>query len=219
MIETRDKILDAAERLFADGGYAATSLRSIMALAEVNVAAVHYHFRSKEALLEAVLLRRVGPANEERLRLLEEYERECGGEPTVEGVLEAFLLPTFEMAADAEQGGYTFVRLLGRLQAESEVLPKIVVQRFGPVLLRFADALTRALPELPSDELFWRARLALGATAQILRDAPRIKATLAGDTPDWQAMLHRLIPFLSAGFRAPLETMRYQAAGCLQEER
>jgi AcrR family transcriptional regulator len=216
MIETKDRILDSAERLFADGGYAATSLRSIMAEAGVNVAAIHYYFRSKESLLEAVLMRRIEPANAERLEALDRYERELGdGEIEVESILEAFLYPTFRMAADPDQGGYTFVRLLGRLQAESDLLPQLVVTRFGPVLLRFADALARALPELPQGELFWRARLAMGATSQILRDAPRIKSLMTSDMPDWKSMMERLIPFLSAGFHAPLGQPRYAVAGSL----
>jgi AcrR family transcriptional regulator len=221
MIETSSKILDAAERLFADGGYAATSLRSIMAEAGVNVAAIHYYFRSKESLLEAVLARRVEPANRERLRVLEEYEASTGeGRPEVEMILQAFLYPTFRMAADPEQGGYTFVRLLGRLQAESDHLPNIVLSRLGPVLLRFAGALAKALPELPPNELFLRARLAMGATAQLLRDAPRIRNLTPDEgAPDWESMLQRLIPFLSAGFRAPLETSRFQTAGSLQEKK
>jgi AcrR family transcriptional regulator len=179
MIETRDKILDSAERMFAEGGYAATSLRSIMSDAGVNVAAVHYYFRSKESLLEAVLSRRVEPANEERVGALEAYESSIGERGLqVDKILEAFLYPTFRMAADPDQGGYTFVRLLGRLQAESDMLPTIIFARFGPVLLKFADALARALPELPPQELFWRSRLAMGATAQILRDAPQIKSLM-----------------------------------------
>ncbi len=216
MIETRDRILDSAERLFADGGYAGTSLRRIMAEAGVNVAAIHYYFRSKESLLEAVLMRRVEPANEERLVALDRYEEHAPpGKLRVESILEAFLYPTFRMAADPHQGGYTFVRLLGRLQAESDILPQIVVARFGPVLLRFAGALARALPELPQSELFWRARLAMGATSQILRDAPRMKSAMTGEAPDWTSMRERLIPFLSAGFRAPFEQPRLEMAGSL----
>ncbi len=219
MIETREKILDSAERLFASGGYAATSLRSIMAEAGVNVAAIHYYFRSKESLLEAVLTRRVEPANRERLQALEYYEEQVGDGPLdVERVLEAFLAPTFQMAADPGQGGYTFVRLLGRLQAESDLLPRMVFGLFGPVLLRFAAALARALPALPQQELFFRARLAMGATAQVLRDAPQLKSVRHDQTLDWKATLERLVLFLSAGFQAPLEVPQYQTVGSLKED-
>jgi hypothetical protein len=161
-------------------------------------------------------MRRADPANQERLRVLEEYENSASNGPLpVEAILEAFMYPTFRMAADPNQGGETFVRFLGRLQAESDLLPTIVFSRFGPVLLRFADALARALPELPQNELFLRARLAMGATAQLLLDAPRI--TQEDATPDWESLLQRLIPFLSAGFRAPLECPRYQTAVSTQE--
>jgi AcrR family transcriptional regulator len=209
MIETRDRILDAAERLFAERGYAATSLRSIMAEAGVNVAAIHYHFHSKESLLEAILLRRLDPANRERLSALEDYEASVvDGRLEVDRILEAFLYPTFRMAADPASGGYTFIALLGRLQAESDLLPNIVFSRLGPVLLRFAGALGRALPDLPPSELFLRARLAMGAAAQVLRDAPHIHSLTQngagnGSLPHWESLMERIIPFLSAGFRVP----------------
>jgi hypothetical protein len=108
--------------------------------------------------------------------------------------------------------------LLGRLQAESDLLPNIVQSRLGPVLLRFADSLARALPELAPNELFLRARLAMGATAQVMRDAPMIKSLAGGQdgaSPDWNSMMERVIPFLSAGFHAPLEANRYQTAGAV----
>jgi AcrR family transcriptional regulator len=189
-----------------------------MAEAGVNVAAVHYYFRSKESLLEAVLRRRVEPANQERLEALEECERLSSGNPlSVERILEAFLSPTFRMATDPDQGGYTFVRLLGRLQADSDLVPGNLLSWFGPVLLRFGSALAQALPELPPDELFLRARLAMGATAQLLRDAPRIRTRVPDQTLDWESMRARLIPFLSAGFRAPMETAALHSAASSQE--
>ncbi len=236
MIETRDRILDTAERLFSERGYAATSLRSIMSAAGVNVAAVHYHFHSKESLLESILLRRLDPANRERLLALEKYEASVdGGSLDVDRILEAFLYPTFRMAADPGSGGYTFIALLGRLQAESDLLPNIVFSRLGPVLLRFADALARALPDLPQSELFLRARLAMGAAAQVLRDAPHIHSLTqngngAQALPHWESLMERIIPFLSAGFRVPYrggaefgflpEIIQDQTAGSpLQENR
>lgn len=99
MIDTKDKILDAAERAFSENGYTGVSLRSIIGEAGVNLAAVHYHFGSKEGLLKAVILRRVGPVNAERLAMLDACERAAGGgRLEVEKVLEAFLVPTFRMA-------------------------------------------------------------------------------------------------------------------------
>src|ERR1051325_10851408 len=91
---TRHRILDAAERRIAQQGVAATSLRQIIADAGVNLASVHYHFGSKEEMLDALIVRKAGPVNEERLAMLTRFEGEADPHPVaVERVLEAFLAP------------------------------------------------------------------------------------------------------------------------------
>ena len=100
MSDTKEKILDTAERLIGEQGYAATSLRHVIAEAGVNLAAVHYHFGSKEELLDAVVLRNAIPVNEARLARLDLAEAEAGsGPPDVEKVLESFLIPTAVVAS------------------------------------------------------------------------------------------------------------------------
>src|SRR5579871_5345079 len=98
-VSTKDRILDTAERLFARDGFEATSLRAITAEAGVNLAAVNYHFQSKEALVRAVIGRRMGPVNEKRLAMLDACETAAGDGPLpLEGVLEAFVRPVLEIA-------------------------------------------------------------------------------------------------------------------------
>ena len=143
---TKERILDTAERLFAERGYSATSLRSIIAAADVNLASVHYHFHSKEALLEAVFLRRALPANLERLQLLEYCEREAGdGPPDLTKVIEAFVMPAFLAAKDPARGGPLFRKLMGRLYAEGDVMPHMISKHFIPLLARFAAVLAIVL--------------------------------------------------------------------------
>ena len=213
MTDTKERILDTAERLFSEQGYAATSLRSIIARAGVNLAAVHYHFHSKEALLEAVILRRSVPANHERLALLERFEKEAGGKPPpLEKVIEAFVAPTLQMSRDPQSPSMVFMKLLGRLHAEGDLLPQILTSQFGDVLERFGAALRAALPDLPPEELFWRLNLALGALAQTLRGGSKALETIS-DLPlsfNSETALERLVAFLSAGFRAPVPTHRIQ---------
>src|SRR5260221_13122997 len=105
--DTKQRILDSAERLFAEYGFAGVSLRAIIADAKVNLAAIHYHYRSKEALFDAVILRRLEPINRERLALLDSYEK-----PTLDKVLEDFLAPAFRVGADPD-GGPTLLPLFG----------------------------------------------------------------------------------------------------------
>src|SRR5438105_15736421 len=117
-VDTKQRILDSAERLFAQHGFAATSLRTIIADAKVNLAAIHYHFHSKEALLDAVILRRLGPVNQERLKLLDACEASAlDGRPNLESVLEAFIAPAFRVGSDPDSG-QIFVRLIGRILSE-----------------------------------------------------------------------------------------------------
>src|SRR5689334_21302266 len=94
MNDTKEKLLDTAERLIAENGYVATSLRQIIGEAGVNLAAVHYHFGSKEELLDAVVMRHAGPVNRERLALLDRHEAEArGGAVPIARIFEALLAP------------------------------------------------------------------------------------------------------------------------------
>ena len=198
MTETKDKILDAAERLIGEQGYAGTSLRHIIAEAGVNLAAVHYHFGSKEDLLDAVVLRKVKPVNDARLAWLDRAEAEAGSGPLkVEKVLESFLIPTAEMAS----GNPEFVRLMGRMFTEG-MMPRITERHFRVTSLRFVTALRRAIPDLTEEELLWRVHFMVGAMAHTMCIAP-IFPQIAGDPADLVPRMQRLVTFLSAGFRAP----------------
>jgi AcrR family transcriptional regulator len=199
MIDTKQKILDTAERLFGERGYAAVSLRQVIGEAEVNVAAVHYHFGSKEDLLDAVLLRKIGPLTVERLARLERVEAAAGdGPPDLEGVLEAFLTPTAEMGM--QNPG--FVRFMGRMLTEG-MMPGIVERHLQDTARRFIGALGRAVPHLATDELLLRIHFMIGAMAHTLTAAP-IMAAETGP-PDPLVRMRCLVAFLSAGFRAPAE--------------
>jgi len=218
---TKERILDTAERLFSEQGYAATSLRSIIASAGVNLAAVHYHFHSKEALLEAVILRRSVPANQERLALLERYELAAGDNPPpLEKVIEAFVAPTFRMARDPANGGMVFMRLLGRLHAEGDLLSGILISQFRDVLERFAAAVRLALPDLPPAELFWRLNFAIGALGQALRGGSKDVGVISDLSlaSSSEMALEQLVAFLSAGFRAQVTAHLIEEAHAATKE-
>src|SRR5436189_679999 len=118
-LATKARILDTAEALFMEHGFEATSLRQLTTAASVNLAAVNYHFGSKEELFQAVLTRRLDPMNQERIELLEKVERDAGGRPlSCEKILFAMLIPALKLARDEKRGGKDFLRLVGRAYAD-----------------------------------------------------------------------------------------------------
>src|SRR5689334_415996 len=126
-MNTTERLIDAAERLFSEQGYDATSLRQLIAEAGVNLASIHYHFGSKQELLDAIIARRAGPVNQERRASLDALEKR--GTPPVEKVLPAFLEP---MARAAERHPQ-FVRVMGRVHSEG-MLQDIVQRNFQSVI-------------------------------------------------------------------------------------
>lgn len=205
MIETKQKILDTAERLFAEQGYGAVSLRQIIGDAEVNLAAIHYHFGSKQELLDEVIMRKAAPVNSERLARLESLEGTPGAPPTVERILEAFLMPM----AEAAHGHPEFCRLMGRMQAEG-ILTEVVLRNFQPMLSRFIAALRKAVPDLPENEFRWRVHFMQGSIAHTMSSDPMPLAG-AEDVGGFPGRIERLIAFLTGGFHGPAVAASKQA--------
>lgn len=204
--ETRERILDAAERLFPVHGVDGTSVRHITAEAQVNVAAVNYHFGSKEALVRAVFKRRLDPISEERLRLLNESEARAGGHPPLEEIVEAFIAPALRLRGEPEHGGENFCMLMGQLFSESSKWKQLIFAEFGPAMHRFRAALALALPDLPEPELWWRIHFLLGAMVHTLRGGEALVHLSQGqcDPADVEGTIRRLSVFLAAGLRAPV---------------
>jgi AcrR family transcriptional regulator len=205
--DTKERILAAAERLIADRGFAATSLRTVTAAAGVNLAAVHYHFGTKEALLQEVFSRRIGPVNQQRCERLAALEVASGGRPlAVEAVLEAFLAPLIGLKHDLEGEGMVWSRFIGRVYAESpEVVEKLVRNQFADIGRRIVAALGRALPHLTPQEIFERLQFAIGMMTHTLTDLHRISIPeeFRGEPHDAAETLRHMVIFLAAAFRAP----------------
>ncbi len=203
---TKDRILDAAERLFAEKGFAQTSLRDITTEAGVNLAAVNYHFQSKEHLIAAVFERRVGPLNEKRLAMLDQLEQEAAGGPVpVEDLLRAVIEPVLRMVSTPE--GACAANLVGRAHTEpGDVFAHLFTGQFAPVVSRFISAARRSLPDLSEVELFWKIQFAIGAMSHLVAGQRHIQAVSGGrcDVTDVDGMLDRLIAFVAAGCRAPV---------------
>jgi AcrR family transcriptional regulator len=204
-MNTKTRLLDTAERLFAEHGIEATSLRIITRDAGVNLAAVNYHFQSKEALMHAVIARRLDPINQQRLAMLDTCEAEAAGAPVpLIQLLDALLRPIFEMLSGPAK---EFAPMMSRIFTESsDLTEKVFHKHMAHVLARFFPALERALPHLPRTELICRMQFMLGAVAHTIGGARVLEVLSEGrcDCSDVESTLQRLESFLLAGLQAPV---------------
>lgn len=200
--DTKHLILDAAEKLFSEKGVEGVSLRSLTKEAGVNLAAVHYHFGSKEAVVKAVFLRRVRPVNRERLAMLDAMERQGTGQ--VEDILAALMTPALRLARDTVRGR-RFMRLCARFYSEpAGYLEETFEEEFAEVLARFELAFGKALPGVPRRDLRRRMHFAIGVMVHTMLDSDRTKKWTKGacDPSDTQATLEAIVSFAAAGMRA-----------------
>lgn len=202
-VDTREALLDTAEKLFSEHGIQAASLRMITQQAGVNLAAVHYHFGSKEGLVREVFSRRLRPLAEERLRLLDACD--LAGSEGIEQVIHAFVAPLIRRMREAPDGAHEFAQLMGRVFSEpSEDVRSMLVQEFKPTADRFVEALRQLLPGLSERELMWRFHFlagGMGHTVACRKMVTRFSEGLCDSNPD--EMLRYLVTFMASGLRAP----------------
>jgi len=202
---TKLAILKATERLVAAHGFEATSLRAITAAAKVNLAAVNYHFATKDALIVAMLNRRMKPINDARLAMLNRFEAEAENRPvTGEKILEALFRPVMEVIAQPAKGGRNFLRLLALCLAEPGAYLRPLVEReFAEKTRRFHRALRRSLPNLSDTEAYWRLHLAYGAFFHAVAHSQVLELSSGGRCrlTNCEAVLQRIIRFTAAGLR------------------
>ncbi len=213
--DTRLRLLDAAERLFAEQGFGATSLRAVTSEAGVNIAAVNYHFGSKEALIGAVFARRLEPLNGERRELLERaIDAAPAGCPSVEAVLESLIRPAVDRLG-ARGGQPSLISgLLGRAHNEQdEQIRALVFEQFESTTRLYCEVLARILPHLDEAELFTRFHFVIGAMASALMDPGRVGEISGGvvDATDMDGIATRLVAFLAAGLNAPAAKLDREA--------
>ncbi len=206
--ETRERILDAGEELFARNGFHGVTVRQITRAAGVDVALAHYYFGTKRGLFDAVFLRRAEILNKERLASIDRYESSApGGQPTVEGIIEAFLAPVLEIWARGGPGWDHYFALVAQVNNTPEWGGETMARYFDPVIQRLIAALRKAMPSARDEDLYWSYQFLSGALTLAFAQTGRIDRLSGGlcRSTDAAAVLARLPRFTAAGFRAVCE--------------
>jgi AcrR family transcriptional regulator len=201
-IDTKEQIISVAKRLFAERGFAGTTLRNVISEADVNLAAVHYHFGSKEELFRAVVERFARPIVEQELALLKQLQ--TGGRvPSVEEILTAVLKPCLEFSAQDKEFLLVHTQFMGRCWAEPEPLKSIVEREFAVSMEAFLDVLQRILPEQSRSQIAWKFDLVIAALVRVQSEAGQPLALLQSTDPESvQVAIEQLVKFLSQGMRS-----------------
>jgi AcrR family transcriptional regulator len=210
---TKELILDTAERLFAEHGLDATSVRDITSAAGVNLGAITYHFGTKQNLIAAMFIRHFEPFVQRTFKLIEEAEQKPA---SIEALLEALMRPMVEGSFCAGKKNVPFMRLMGRCQSEPSLeIQQLIRAHMQPVFSRFASAVYRVLPELPGEELFWRIQFIMGAMHRALLVSSQKDLQCKGSVVaaqrfpkvakkvDAEGLLRRLVAFGAQGMKAP----------------
>ncbi|MDH5749965.1 MAG: TetR family transcriptional regulator [Rhodospirillales bacterium] len=203
---TRRAIISAAEKMFANHGIAAVSLRSILAAAGANTAAAHYHFGSKENLIAQVFAHRANRVADERLRRLESVLADPDDENRLERILESFIEPGFFGGADTAKAGEQFAKLRARLTTDkSDLARSLLAECFDDSSRQYLKALSDVLPHLSERDVQWRFHAMMGITVYTIADPGRIQSITdnACNPSDLREALKHLVPTLAGMFRAP----------------
>jgi AcrR family transcriptional regulator len=201
---TRERLLNVAEQRFGEGGYDGTSLRAITVAAAANIAAVNYHFGSKEALLRAAVARAMAPVNTERRRRLDQLE--AAGLPGPEQLIRAFIEPGLELVLRRGERGAVVARFIGRIAFDpSQRIRELYAAESDPIEKRYLAALQAALPHATPEAVSFGYVNMLGLLAlhqsQALSRAPGVT-----ETEDPGKLAEDLITFLAAAFDRGLRT-------------
>lgn len=200
----RDRILDAAEELFAQHGLDGVTVRQVTRKANVDVALAHYYFGTKRGLFDAVFLRRAAIVNEARLKAIDDYQVNPGpGGATIEGFVSAFLDPVMERWAKGGPGWKNYLAIVAQVNNTPKWGGETMARYFDPVIHRLIDALRGIMRSVHDADLYWSYQFLSGALTLTFAETGRIDRLSSGlcQSSDYEAVKGRLAPFIAAGFR------------------
>jgi AcrR family transcriptional regulator len=201
--ESLEQILDAAEYLFSKNGLYGVTLGDVAQRVGIHTTLLHYYFKDKSNLFEAVFARRAGVTSSRRMAALEQYEARARGRPTVEGALHAFLDTDLDLYMEGGQAWMNYAAFCARVSNSPEGAELMDVH-FDLVVLKLVSILKRALPNYSDEDIFWGYHFVTGALMNTLARTGRIDRLSKGvcHSDDFSAIKKRMAKFMAAGFRA-----------------
>ena len=201
---TMEQILDVGEELFSRHGLHGVTLKDVARDAGVHHTLLNYYFTDKKALFDAVFARRAVVTSETRMRALDEYDAACGGKPTIEGALHAFLDTDLNLYIEGGERWKNYAALGAQVANTPEWGAELMDTHFDPIVLRLIDLLKRALPDCPEQDIFWGYHFVTGSLMLTLARTGRIDKLSSGQcrSDDFVAVKERMATFMAAGFRA-----------------
>jgi len=199
--DSLEQILDAAEYLFSKHGLYGVTLRDVAERVGIHTTLLHYYFKDKRNLFEAVFARRASVTSDRRTAALERYETEAADRPTVEGALHAFLDTDLDLYYEGGELWMNYAALCARVSNTPEGAALLDVH-FDPVVLKLVSILKRALPDYSDEDIFWGYHFVTGALMNTLARTGRIDRLSGGvcRSDDFPAVKKRIAKFMAAGF-------------------
>ena len=201
--ETMEAIYDAAEELFSKHGLHGVTLKDVAKQVGVHHTLLNYYYTDKKALFDAVFARRAVVTSERRMQALDAYELACGGQPSVEGALHAFLDTDLDLYIEGGEGWRNYAKLGAQVANTPEWGATLMDEHFDPVVLRLIDLLKRAMPDCAESDIFWGYHFVTGALMLTLARTGRIDKLSNGvnRSDDFAAVKERMADFMAGGFR------------------
>lgn len=202
--EATNTILDAAEKLFALHGRDGVTLKAIASGANVDTALIHYYFGDKDRVFRAVFARRAGEVNAARIAAMDAYEAKVGDAKSIEGVLDVFLRPIYEMVIEKGEGWVYFAAIVGHANASHFGGKDVMAENFDPIVQRFIGMLKDLAPNAPPERIYWFFDLVSSSLTHGLAQTGRIDDVSGGlcKSSDLASVLETMIAVFSAGFRS-----------------
>lgn len=198
------RILDAAEQLFAEFGYHGVTLKDVAARVGISSTLIHYHFKGKESIYEAVWARRAPLSARNRLEAMRRYAEEAGDNVTVEGALRAWIDTDLNLQIEDPEQWAAFGKIAAQANSSAGWGAEKMTKYFNPVVLALIELLKKAMPDCDEETIFWGYHFVSGAMTHNMARTGRLDDLSHGlcSSADFESIKQHMATFMAAGFKA-----------------